>query len=148
MMARCSRKGFSLIEMIAASIILSSGVVTICALNTSSFTSVRTNRDRELAWELLDRQLTIIDCMGLDEFLELRQFSGETKLENQTSTVYQWSAQMEEGINDNLYTITLTLSWGTESRRHTIMASTVLNGTDGMIIEEEEENPEEMMAQG
>ena len=147
MMATCSRKAFSLVEMIAASIILSSGVVAICALNTSSFTAVRTNRDRELAWELLDRQLTIIDCMGLDEFLELRQFSGEIKLENQTSTVYQWAAQLEEGINDNLYTITLALSWGAENRRHTIMASTVLNGIDDMIMEEDE-TEEEMMAQG
>jgi prepilin-type N-terminal cleavage/methylation domain-containing protein len=141
MMATCSRKGFSLVEMIAASIILSSGVVTICALNTGSFTAVRTNRDRELAWELLDRQLTIIDCMGLDEFLELRQFSGEINLEGQSSTVYQWAAQLEEGINDNLYTITIALSWGPETRKHSIMASTVLNGTDDMTIEEEE--PEE-----
>ena len=104
-MNSCKRKakGFSLVEMIAASVILSGGVVAICALNTSSFTSVRANRQRENAWAVLDRQLTIIDYMGLDEFMNLRQFTGQIGPTEQDSTLYNWSTEFSEGMNDNLY---------------------------------------------
>ena len=140
----CKRKikGFSLVEMIAASVILSGGVVAICALNTSSFTSVRANRQRENAWAVLDRQLTIIDYMGLDEFMNLRQFTGQIGPTEQDSTVYSWSTEFSEGVNDNLYAITLTISWGSENRMQSISVSTALNGTDDMLIEEEEEEEE------
>ena len=136
-------KAFSLVEMIAASIVLSGGVVALCALNTSSFTSVRTNRQREMAWAMLDRQLTIIDYMGLDEFLELKQFSGQIGPTEDNSTVYYWAAEFTEGTSDNLYTIKLAISWGPQGHRHSISASTVLNGTDDMLIEEDEEEETE-----
>lgn len=140
---RKTRKAFSLIEMIAASIILSGGVVALCTLNTSSFTSVRSNRQLELAWAMLDRQLTIIDYMGLDEFLALKQFSGQIGPTEDNSTVYYWNAELEEGTSDNLYTVVLAISWGPENRMRTISAATVINGSDEMLIEEEEEEAEE-----
>lgn len=144
-MDHCKRKlkGFSLVEMIAASVILSSGVVAICALNTGSFTSVRANRQREVAWAMLDRQFTIIDYMGLDEFMNLRQFSGQIGPTEEDPMVYYWSADFEEGLSDNLYTITITIAWGPENRMQSISASTVLNGTDNMFIEEETEEETE-----
>jgi hypothetical protein len=139
---RKNRKAFSLVEMIAASIILSGGVVALCVLNTASFTSVRANRELEIAWTMLDRQLTVIDYMGLDEFLELRQFSGQIGPTESNSTVYYWNAELTEGSSDNLYMVELTVSWGRPGRVRTISASTVLNGIDDMLIEEQTQEEE------
>ena len=140
---RKNAKGFSLVEMVAASIILSGGVVALCTLNTSSFTAVRANRQLETAWAMLDRQLTVIDYMGMDEFLELKQFSGQIGPTESNSTIYYWNAELTEGTSDNLYTIELSISWGPKGRMRTISAATVLNGTDDMLMEEEEEETEE-----
>ncbi len=140
---RKNAKAFSLVEMIAASVVLSGGVVALCTLNTSSFTAVRANRQLETAWAMLDRQLTIIDYMGLEEFLELKQFSGQIGPTEANSTVYYWNAELTEGTSDNLYTIELTMSWGPPGRQRSISVTTVLNGTDEMILEEENEETEE-----
>ena len=139
---RKNAKAFSLVEMIAASIVLSGGVVALCTLNTSSFTSVRANRQLETAWAMLDRQLTIIDYMGLEEFLELKQFSGQIGPTEGNSTVYYWNAELTEGTSDNLYTVELTVSWGPQGRIRSISAATVLNGIDDMLIEEEDQEEE------
>jgi hypothetical protein len=92
---------------------------------------------------MLDRQLTIIDYMGLDEFLELKQFTGQIGPTEANPTVYYWNAELTEGTSDNLYTIELSVSWGPQGRRRTISASTVLNGSDDMILEEEDEEAED-----
>ncbi len=55
-----NRKGFSLIEAIIAAVILSFAVMALSGICTRSLTSVRTNRDYEQAWEVLDRQLETI----------------------------------------------------------------------------------------
>jgi prepilin-type N-terminal cleavage/methylation domain-containing protein len=135
-----NNKGFSLIEMIVASIILSMAVVSICAVSTKSMTSVRSNRDYEVAWDLLDRQLTIIDYTGIEEFINEGQMSGQFG-EESSSGLHYWSAKCEEGEYDYLYNLELTISWGPENAMRSISVSTVLNGT-GVVMEEEEE-PEE-----
>jgi prepilin-type N-terminal cleavage/methylation domain-containing protein len=131
-------KGFSLIEMIVASIILSLAVVSICAVSTKSMTSVRSNRDHETAWDLLDRQFTFIDYMGIEEFINEGQMSGQFG-DNESDVTHYWSAKCEEGDYDYLYNLQLTISWGPENAMRSISASTVLNGTGSLIEEDEEE---------
>lgn len=133
-----NNKGFSLIEMIVASIILSLAVVSICAVSTKSMTAVRSNRDYEIAWDLLDKQLTIIDYAGVEEFINQGQMSGHFGSEETESTHY-WSAKCEEGEYDYLYNVELTVMWGPENSPSSISVSTVLNGT-GTEIEEDEES--------
>ncbi len=132
-----NNKGFSLIEMIVASIILSLAVVSVCAVSTKSMTSVRSNRDYEVAWDLLDRQLTIIDYTGIEEFINEGQMSGQFGDDDSDGTHY-WSARCEEGEYDYLYNLDLTISWGPENAMRSISVSTVLNGAGIEIVEEEE----------
>lgn len=121
-------KGFSLVEMLVASLLLSAAVIVLCAVGTRSMTGVKLNRQYETAWELLDRQLTMIDYMGINEFLELRQMSGEFEVEGDKGVVYKWQAAVEEGDLDNVYVVSLSISWGVSGRGGRVSVSTVLNG--------------------
>ena len=64
-------------EMVVASTILSMGVITVCAMSTRSLSRVRVNREREVAWDLLDRQLTMIEYVGVDNFLRQGTLQGK-----------------------------------------------------------------------
>ncbi len=132
-----NNKGFSLIEMIVASIILSLAVVSICAVSTKSMTSVRSNRDYEAAWDLLDRQLTIIDYTGIEEFINEGQMTGQFGDEDNEGLHY-WSAKCEEGEYNYLYNLELTIMWGAENAMRSISVSTTLNGTGTETVEEED----------
>ena len=133
-----SGKGFSLIEMIVASIILSGAVVALCAVGNKSMTGVKRNRGYEVAWELIDRQLTMIDYMGIEDFIEMARFDGQFGDEDGSGSVHYWSARIQEGASDNIYDVTLTISWGPETRRRSIAASTRFNGP-GLLEETEED---------
>ena len=139
--ARKNRKAFSLLETIVASLLLSSGVGTLCALSTRSLTAVKSNREYEHAWELLDRQLTFIDYMGIEEFIELGQTSGRFGEEDDKGQAYFWEAEIEEGTSDYLYHVDITVFWGPEGRADSgrISASTALDGIGSLFLPEEEQ---------
>ena len=134
-------KGFSLIEVIVASIILSSAVVALCAVGNKSMTGVKRNRDYETAWEQIDRQLTMIEYIGIEEFIELGKLEGQFGDEDEPGPVHYWSVQLEEGDLDNIYDVRLTVSWGSKTRSRSIAASTRFNGL-GLLEETEEETEE------
>ena len=143
MMVQCptGRKGFSLVEMLVASLLLSAAVVVLCAVGTRSMTGVKMNRQYETAWDLLDRQFTMIDYMGVEEFLELRQMSGQFDVEGVGQTVYEWEAAVNEGDLDNVYIVSISISWGVAGRGGRVSASTVLNGQE--VSESSDESTEE-----
>lgn len=133
-------KGFSLIEMIVASIILSLAVVSICAVSTKSMTAVKSNREYEVAWDLLDRQMTMIDYVGIEEFLNQGQMSGQLgggDSDGNSGAMHYWSVKCEEGEYNYLYNVQVTISWGAENAMRSITAATVLNGVGTEIVEEE-----------
>jgi len=138
-----ARKGFSLIEMIVASIILSLAVVTICAVSNKSMAAVRSNREYEDAWDLLDRQLMMIDYIGVEEFIEEGNMSGQFGSEGEEGqTVHYWTVKHQEGEYDNLYRIDVTISWKSAGSIRSISASTILNGSGILQAEEEQEETE------
>ncbi|NQT03238.1 MAG: prepilin-type N-terminal cleavage/methylation domain-containing protein, partial [Planctomycetes bacterium] len=71
-----NKKAFSLIETLVASAILSGAVLTLGAISTMSLSGTRLNRRYEVAASLLDKQLNLIDYVGIDEFIELGQMEG------------------------------------------------------------------------
>ena len=77
MKPRKIQKGFTLVETIVASTILCGSVITITAICTNALTNTRLNRQYEAALSLVDRQLSLIDYIGIDEFLELGALEGE-----------------------------------------------------------------------
>ena len=72
-----NRHGLTLVETLVAGMILSATVVTVSALISKSMFGTGTNRAYELAASLLDRQMTLIDTVGIDAFIEAGQTQGE-----------------------------------------------------------------------
>ncbi|UCG48802.1 MAG: hypothetical protein JSU94_03290, partial [Phycisphaerales bacterium] len=67
--ARRDNKGFNLVETIVSSVILSGAVLAVGAIGTRSMVETRLNRQYETAAALIDKQLALIDYMGIDEFI-------------------------------------------------------------------------------
>jgi type II secretory pathway pseudopilin PulG len=118
-------KGFNLVETLVAGAILSGTVLTVGAISTRALTATRLNRQYETAASLIDKQLSLIDYMGIDQFVELGQTEGV--FEN-FEPGYQWQATTEYHGVDSLYLVTLTVTWVDRNRPYSISAQTMFDG--------------------
>ena len=128
MRAKRNKRGFTLVETITASVILCGAVLAVGAISTRSLGETRLNRQYEVAAALADRQLTMIDYVGVEEFIELGQMEGEFE------PGYRWEVVTESQGIDNLYLVNITVSWVERKRPYSISVNTMLNGT-GMLVE-------------
>lgn len=126
------KRGFSLIETLVASAILSGAVLTLGAISTISVSSTRLNRRYEVAASLLDKQLNLIDYIGIDEFIELDQMQGVFE----EYPDFHWEVVTEYQEIDSLYLVRITISWVDGNRPYSISADTMLDGVS-MYIEVE-----------
>lgn len=130
MRAKRNIRGFTLVETITASVILCGAVLAVGAISTRSLGETRLNRQYEMAAALADRQLTMIDYVGVEEFIELGQMEGEFE------PGYHWEVVTDYQAIDNLYLVNITVSWVERNRPCSISVDTMLNGT-GMFVETE-----------
>ena len=120
-----NKKGFSLIETLVASAILSGAVLTLGAISTVSVSNTRVNRRYEVAASLLDKQLNMIDYIGIDEFIDIGQMRGVFE---GYEPAYNWEVVTEYQDIDSLYLVTITVSWMDGNRPYSISADTMLDG--------------------
>ena len=125
-----NKKGFSLIETLVASAILSGAVLTLGAISTMSVSGTRLNRQYEVAASLIDKQLNLIDYVGIDEFIELGHLEGVFEGYEPT---YYWEVVTEYQDIDSLYLVTITVSWLDGNRPHSISVDTMLDGVSVYI---------------
>ncbi len=137
--AYSGRRAFSLIETIVAAVLLSGGVVAISAISTQSFRGVKLNRENELAWDLLDKQLTLIDFMGIDAFVESGETTGLFEGEGGQEPTHYWDVQVSPLEIDYLYTVNIIVGWGEGSRLREISLTTMFNG-QGLTVQIEAES--------
>jgi len=130
-----SRTGFTLVETIAASIILCIAVLALGAVGSRSLSSMRLNRQYEVAASLADKQLTYIDYIGVEDFIETGEMEGQFKGFEQA--YYLRAATAYEGT-DNLYEVTVTVSWFEAPRLRSVSVDTMLNGTGLLIVNTQE----------
>ncbi len=122
---KTNKKGFSLIETLVASAILSGAVLTLGAISTMSLSGTRVNRRYETALSLIDKQLSLIDYVGIDEFVELGQMEGDFE---EIEPVYHWEVVTEYQEIDSLYLVTITVSWVDGRRPYSLSVDTMLDG--------------------
>ncbi len=144
--AYSGRRAFSLIETIVAAVLLSGGVVAISAISTQSFRGVKLNRENELAWDLLDKQLTLIDFMGIDAFVESGETTGLFEGEGGQEPTHYWDVQVSPLEIDYLYTVNIIVGWGEGSRLREISLTTMFNG-QGLTEQIEVESNEQTQGQ-
>ncbi|MHC4694197.1 MAG: type IV pilus modification PilV family protein, partial [Planctomycetota bacterium] len=99
-------KGFTLVEMVAAGAILSMSVMALVAIITPSMTRTRLNRQYEIAASIIEKQLSLLDYVGIDEFIELGQAEGVV---DDFEPGYHWEAATEYLGIDSLYQVTITV---------------------------------------
>jgi len=123
---RTKSGGFNLVEALAATMILSSAVLTLGAIGTNALSSTRLHRHYEVAAALIDRQLSLIDYMGIDQLIQTGQTEG---IVEELEPGYQWSITTEYQGVDNLYLVGITVGWLEGKRPYRVTAQTMLNGT-------------------
>jgi prepilin-type N-terminal cleavage/methylation domain-containing protein len=120
-----NKRGFTLIETIVASTILCGAVLTIGAICTNSLIGTRLNRRYETAFTLIDRQLSLIDYLGIDEFIAIGQTEGSFE---DFAPGYTWNVTTQYEDIDSLYLVTITVSWLEHNRIHSVSMDTMLDG--------------------
>ena len=123
--AKTKTKGFTLVEVIASSIILCGAVMIVGAIGTQALTGTHLNRRYEAATSLADRQLSLIDYIGIDSIVEMGELEGEYE---DGSYLYYWRIDTEYQEIDCLYLVTVTISWVDRSRPYSFSVDTMLNG--------------------
>jgi len=120
-----NKRGFTLIEVILATVILCGAVLALGAISTRSLSSTHLNSRYETAANLADKQLTIIDSMGIDTFISKGIMEGFIE---DIKPGYHWQVETEWEGTDNLYIVTITLSWKELNKWHSVTVETMMNG--------------------
>ena len=123
--------GFSLIEMLVASVVLSGTVVTVAAISTQALQGTARQQAYETAVQLADRQLRVIDYVGVDRFLEAGQTEG---LFETPEPGYRWFVEAESMDFGLLYSVKITLSWPDRRGPRSLSVSTRLNGRGMRVL--------------
>ena len=82
-------------------------------------------RQYAAAYQVADRQLTLIDVMGVDAFIEQEVNEGQ---DEQEGLQYYWSVASEQEGIDALYTLEITVRWEAMGRAHAVRVGTRLDG--------------------
>lgn len=133
--AKKIKTGFTLIETILASIVLCGAVLALGATSTRSLSQARLNRQCEQAMLCVEKQLALIDYVGIEGFLESGQMQGDSE---EFGHRYHWEITTESHEIDNLYLVNITVSWFDRNHPYSISVDTIFNGT-GEYIETEEQ---------
>ncbi len=138
-----NNRGFNLIETLVASAILSGAVLTVGAISTNALSMVRLNRQYETAATIADKQLRMIDYIGVDDFVEMGQTEGDVE---DFEPGYHWEVAAEYQEIDSLYLITIKVSWAEMNRIRTLVVETMIDG-ESTYIEGEETGSQQTNAQ-
>lgn len=135
--AKRNKRGFTLVETIAASTILCGAVLMVGAISTRSLGRTRLNRQYEVVASLIDKQLSLIDYVGIDEFIELGRLEGEFE---DFEPGYHWEVVTQYQNIDSLYLVNITVSWVERNRLRSVSVDTMLDGmsvsVDAGIVQE------------
>lgn len=127
------KNGFTLVETIVATVLLSFSVLALAAGATWSMGNIRLNRQREVAAALADQQLTMIDKVGVEEFILLGQTEGVFE---EYEPTYTWTVVTESDVIDYLYLVRVIISWTERNKNYSVAVDTMLNGK-GLISQVE-----------
>ena len=136
MRTKRNKRGFTLVEMIAASSILSGAVLVLVAITTRSMTDTRLNRQYEIAASIIEKQLSLLDYVGIDEFIELGRADGVVE---DLEPGYHWEVTTEYQGIDSLYLVTITVTWIERNRPYSVSVQTRLNGMSTYVEAETEQ---------
>jgi len=119
------RGGFTLLEALVAMMVLAGSLVALQGIVSRCMYRVRVNEEKERAWQVLDRQMTAIDAMGIDTYMQEPLTEGEIE---EYGMLFNWRVDTSIESIDCMYEVRITIWWGPETNPHVISATTKLNG--------------------
>lgn len=120
-----NEKSFTLVETIAAALLLGLSVVVLAGISVHSLRTAQSVTIYEQAWDLADRQLTMIDYIGITQY----RLSGPTEGTFEGDGVeFDWRLEISETTADFLYDVKVTVGWGRQQHYKTIQTQTRLSG--------------------
>jgi hypothetical protein len=131
-MKRGHDKGFSLIETLVAAGLLATATVTICTLGAKSLSSLRVHQDYEKAWDMLDRQMVLIEQLGVGTLVNTPNASGVIN-DQQGGQQWQWRVSAEPLEIERLYRLTMTLEWISDGKVRRIQCDTRLRAAEDIV---------------
>ena len=129
MITRHRKKGFTLIETILACVILCASVLVLGAISTRSLSGLMLNRQYETATALAEKQLVLIDYVGIEDFIRSGRFEGDLE---HLGLVYRWLVSTKRVGIDNLYEVKVNVNWMERNRNYDVSVCTRLNGTGAL----------------
>jgi prepilin-type N-terminal cleavage/methylation domain-containing protein len=126
---RRRNRGFTLVEVIAASVILCGAVMLVGRVGTQAMTGTKLNRRYEMAASVIDRQLSLIDYLGIDAFIEAGESEGDSEDFGYT---FHWEVVTEYLEIDSLFQVRITVMWAEGRRPYSISVDTMFDGVTPM----------------
>jgi prepilin-type N-terminal cleavage/methylation domain-containing protein len=126
-----NRKGFTLVEMIVAAVILCLSVLALSAISIRSMSNTTSNKQYEGAFSVADAQLSVIDYIGVQNFIELGKLYGQTDHFGQQ---YNWKVSTQYSGIDRLYMVKITVSWQMNKKPYSITVDTMLDSGERPLL--------------
>ena len=120
-----NKKSFTLIETVVAALLLSISVVLLAGISVRSLQTARSISLYEQAWDLVNRQFTMVDYIGISTFIENAPTEGTFEA---NGIEYDWTLNISEAHLEYLYDVTVTVGWNDDRRYKTIQAQTRFSG--------------------
>jgi hypothetical protein len=92
--------------------------------------TTRLNRQYETAASLIDKQLSLIDFIGIDDFIDAGTLQGDFE---GYEPAYHWIAETEYQDIDSLYLVTITVAWMDRNRPYSLTVETMLDGVSTYV---------------
>lgn len=127
--SRRNRKGFTLVEVISASVILCGAVMVVGSIGTQAMIGTKLNRRYEMAASLIDGKLTLIDYVGIESFIEAGELNGASE---DYGYMFSWEVQTEYQEIDSLYLVRVIVSWIEGQRPYSVTIDTMFDGVTPM----------------
>jgi prepilin-type N-terminal cleavage/methylation domain-containing protein len=103
-MNRLRNSGFSLIEVMVAAGLLATVTVTVCTLGAKSLASMRVCQEYEKAWDVLDRQMVLLEQIGVANLASRSNLSGVID-DPQSQIQWKWQMNIELLDVEELYAL-------------------------------------------
>jgi Tfp pilus assembly protein PilV len=115
------RTGFTLTEALLSTVIFCGAATVIMAVSARCMDRTRENRCYEIAWQLLDRQLTAVSYVGIDEYKKQGIMQGTFK---GTDPEYNWAIQATASTVSSVDDVQIVVSWSEKSKQHAVSLMT------------------------
>jgi hypothetical protein len=125
MKLKSNKKSFTLVETIAAALLLSLSVVVLTGICVRSLQTAYSIMIDEQAWDLADRQLTMVDYIGVRKYILNGPTEGTFKGDG---VVFDWTLKISETTQDSLYDVIVTVGWVEQQKYKRIQTQTRLSG--------------------